>query len=376
MTVPERRAARSLPDRRSRRARPPRRPPARTEVDPRGIRALIFLRDRGIFVLWVLLLRRLRDLGQPLLRERRQRHPDRQRGGAHGDLRRGRRRGDHLRRARPVHPRHGGDGRLHLRLPDRARPARSGWACSPDCWSGCVVGLANGLISLRGFNPIIVTIGTLSITTAAASIIASGYTIPGLNNLEFMGTRRYGGVPAPVWIAAVVFLLGTIFLTRTRDGLRLMAVGGNAEAVRRSGIHSDRYKVLGFVISSMCAALGGLVSAAVVTEASPEASPAIIFTALTAVALAGVSLVGGRGSLPRVLVGALVLATISNGLTIKGVDPYWGTGVTGFLLLGSLGLEKWVSTHRVQPTRRHRPGVRPHRNEVTAHDDRPPRRSS
>ena len=167
---------------------------------------------------------------------------------------------------------------------------------------------------------------------------------PGPQRLEFMGTRRYGGVPAPVWIAGCCSSLGTIFLTRTRDGMRLMAVGGNPEAVRRSGIHSDRYKVLGFVISSVCAALGGLVTTAVVTEASPEASPAIIFTALTAVALAGVSLAGGRGSLPRVLVGALVLATISNGLTIKGVNPYWGTGVTGLLLLGSLGLEKWVST--------------------------------
>ena len=105
-----------------------------------------------------------------------------------------------------------------------------------------------------------------------------------------------------------------------------MAVGGNAEAVRRSGIHSDRYKVLGFVHHRPVAALGGLVTTAVVTEASPAASPAIIFTALTAVALAGVSLTGGRGSLPRVLVGALILATISNGLTIKGIQPYWATG--------------------------------------------------
>ena len=88
----------------------------------------------------------------------------------------------------------------------------------------------------------------------------------------------------------------------------------------------------------------GLVSTALVTEASPAASPSIIFTALTAVALAGVSLAGGRGSLPRVAVGALILATISNGLTIKGIDPYWGTGLTGVLLLGSLALEKWVST--------------------------------
>ena len=101
---------------------------------------------------------------------------------------------------------------------------------------------------------------------------------------------------------------------------------------------------LGFVISGLLAALGGLVSTAVVTEASPSASPAIIFTALTAVALAGVSLTGGRGSLPRVLVGALILATISNGLTIRGIQPYWALVVTGALLLGSLMLERVLQT--------------------------------
>jgi len=209
---------------------------------------------------------------------------------------------------------------------------------------GAVVGLANGLISLRGFNPIIVTIGTLSVMSGLAAALVGGYTVPGLYDLEFMGTRRYYGVPAPVWIVAALFVIGTVFLTQTRDGIRLMAVGGNAEAVRRSGVHSGRYKVLGFVISGFCAALGGLVTTAVVTEANPAASPGIIFNALTAVALAGVSLAGGRGSLPRVLVGALILATIANGLTIKGIQPYWGTTVTGLLLLGSLGLERWVSS--------------------------------
>jgi ribose transport system permease protein len=208
---------------------------------------------------------------------------------------------------------------------------------------GAFIGFLNGIISLRGFNPIIVTIGMLSITSAAAAIIAGGYTIPGLNVLDFMGTQRYFGIPAPVYIVAGLFIVLTVFLTKTRDGIRLMAVGGNAEAVRRSGIHSDRYRVLAFIISSACAALGGLVTTAVVTEANPSASPGIIFAALTAVALAGVSLQGGRGSLPRVLVGALILATISNGLTIKGVQPFWATGVTGVLLLGSLFLERWIS---------------------------------
>ena len=164
--------------------------------------------------------------------------------------------------------------------------------------------------------------------------------------------RRVGdlpGIPAPVFIVAAVFLVGTVFLTRTRDGIRLMAVGGNAEAVRRAGIHSDRYKVLGFVISGVLAALGGLVTTAIVTEANPAASPAIIFTALTAVALAGVALTGGRGSLPRVLVGALILATITNGLTIRGIQPYWATVCTGALLLGSLVFER-VAPERACPS--------------------------
>jgi ribose/xylose/arabinose/galactoside ABC-type transport system permease subunit len=98
--------------------------------------------------------------------------------------------------------------------------------------------------------------------------------------------------------------------------------------------------VLGFVISGTLAALGGLVTTAVVTEANPAASPQIIFNALTAVALAGVALTGGRGSLPRVAVGALILATISNGLTIRGIQPYWATVCTGALLLGSLMFER------------------------------------
>jgi ribose transport system permease protein len=321
---------------------PPPTSPGLFERDPAGIRALIFVRDRGIFVLWVALLIGFALWASPyfasvnnakLIANAASLTAIFAAGVAVGII----------------------CGALDLSIPGVAAlsACTCGWLLQDGrpVWLGLVAGmfvgvasgLMNGVISLRGFNPIVVTIGTLSITTAAASIIAGGYTIPGLFDLKFMGTQRYGGVPAPVWIVAVLFIVGTFFLTRTRDGIRLMAVGGNAEAVRRSGIHSDRYKVLGFVISASCAALGGLVTTAVVTEASPEASPGIIFTALTAVALAGVSLAGGRGSLPRVLVGALILATISNGLTIKGIDPYWGTGVTGVLLLASLGLEKWIS---------------------------------
>jgi ribose transport system permease protein len=311
--------------------------------DPAVIRWLIFVRDRGIFVLWAVLLVVFSIWASPyfasvdnaiLIANAAAMTAIFASGVAVGII----------------------CGVLDLSIPGTAALAgvTCGWLITHGApvWLsivvalvlGAAVGLINGLITLRGFNPIVVTIGTLSAMSGLAAAIAGGYTISGLDALTFIGTERYLGVPAPVWIVAVLFAAGTVFLTRTRDGIRLMAVGGNAEAVRRSGIHSDRYKVLGFMISGFCAALGGLVIAALVTEANPAADPGLIFNALTAVALAGVALSGGRGSLPRVLVGALILGTISNALTIKGVQPYWATAVTGVLLLASLGVEKWVST--------------------------------
>jgi ribose transport system permease protein len=316
---------------------------AGADRDPAHIRWLIFARDRGIFVLWAVLLVAFSIWAQPyfasvdnaiLIANAAAMTAVFAAGIAVGIF----------------------CGALDLSIPGTAALAGCvcGWlithgvptwiAIIAGLLLGVVAGLVNGLITLRGFNPIVVTIGTLSAMSGLAAALAGGYTIPGLDALSFMGTQRYLGVPAPVWIVAALFAVATVFLTRTRDGIRMMAVGGNTEAVRRSGVQSDRYKVLGFVISGFCAALGGLVTAALVTEANPAANPGIIFNALTAVALAGVSLSGGRGSLPRVLVGALILGTIANALTIKGVQPYWATAVTGVLLLASIGVEKWVST--------------------------------
>jgi ribose transport system permease protein len=167
--------------------------------------------------------------------------------------------------------------------------------------------------------------------------------ITGLTQLVWMGSTPYFGIPAPVYVVAGVFLVSWIFLSRTRAGVRLMAVGGNIEAVRRVGIRADGYRILGFILSGVCAAIGGLLVTATTTQASPNPSVALLFSALTAVALSGMPLTGGRGSLPRVLVGALIIATISSALIIKGVPPYVATIVTGALLIVALAFERVMS---------------------------------
>lgn len=230
---------------------------------------------------------------------------------------------------------------------------------------GVVAGLINGLITLRGLNPLVVTIGTLSVTSGLASVVSGGYSIAGLDALKFMGTARYFGIPVHVYIVGAVYLLATLFLTKTRHGVRLVAVGGNPEAVRRVGINSAKYQLLGFVLCAVFSSLAGLMQAALVTEASPQASPGIIFQALTAVALAGVSLAGGRGSLPKVLVGAIVLATIGDGLTIAGAPPYWATVSTGVLMILALVVDK-VLTRTISDRLVALGGMSVHRGQVAA----------
>jgi ribose transport system permease protein len=219
---------------------------------------------------------------------------------------------------------------------------------------GVAVGLVNGLAVARGLNPLVMTIGMLSVLTGLAAAIAGGTPVTGITRLAFLGTDSVGQVPAPVGVAGIVYVLGWFLLARTRAGVRLLAVGGNAEAVRRAGVSSHHYRTVAFVLSGTCAALGGIVSAASITQASATADPGVLFDALTAVALSGMPLTGGRGSLPRVLVGALISASIASVLDVRGIAPYWGTVITGVLLIGALAGERVLTaaiTHRLEAPR-------------------------
>ena len=208
---------------------------------------------------------------------------------------------------------------------------------------GAAVGIVNAVLVQRGLNPLVVTIAALTVLGGLAQVVAGGVPITGISQLCWIGSTQYLGIPAPVFVVAVLYLLGWLFLTQTRSGARLMAVGGNAEAVRRVGVSADRYRMLGFILSGVCAAVGGIVVMATTTQASPNPSVDLLFSAITAVALSGMPLTGGRGSLPRVLVGALIIATISSALIIRGIPPYWATIATGVLLVLALAFERVMS---------------------------------
>ena len=203
---------------------------------------------------------------------------------------------------------------------------------------GVAVGTINASLALRGLNSLVVTIGMFSVLAGIASVISGGVPVA-VTHLAFIGTATYAKVPGPVFVMVGVFVLGTLFITQTRTGTRMLAVGGNADATRRVGVRTAPYEVLGFVLVSVCAAIGGMVIAAFTVSATPVPDPTILLQALTAVALSGIPFSGGRGSFPRVIVGALIIATISSALVIKNIQPYWATFATGVLLIIALSVE-------------------------------------
>ncbi len=209
--------------------------------------------------------------------------------------------------------------------------------------TGAGIGLVNGVLIQQGLNPLVVSIATLTALGGIANLISGGVAIRSLDQLDWFGSGRPWGIPTMVYVVAVLYLAAWLFLTQTRAGARLQAVGGSAEAVRRVGINADAYRILGFMLGATCGALAGLATMATTRQASPSASVSLLFSALAAVALSGMPLSGGRGSFPRVLVGTLIIATINSALVIRGIQPYWTTIITGVLLIVALAFEKFMS---------------------------------
>jgi D-xylose transport system permease protein len=142
-------------------------------------------------------------------------------------------------------------------------------------------------------------------------------------------------------VLVLIFLVGLTFLAkRTSFGRHVYAVGGNAEAARRAGINVPRIRILVFVISGAMAGVGGIILAANVNSVDLNVGGGtLLLNAIAAAVIGGVSLFGGRGEVRGALLGALVIATVSNGLNTAGYSNGTIYVVTGIILLLAVTLD-------------------------------------
>lgn len=207
---------------------------------------------------------------------------------------------------------------------------------------GGLVGMVNGLFATRlKLNPLIVTLGMMSIVSGTALILTGGLTralmVPGFN---WIGQGRVLDVPVPLILMAVAYLCLAVLLARTRFGRFVYAAGGNAEASRLIGLPVERVQMILYVISGVSGAIAGTMLAAQLGAAAPNAASTHLLTVIAAIILGGTSLYGGRGSVWGTLLAVLILGTLNNGLTLLNVSSFWQDVTRGAVLILAVSLDQ------------------------------------
>lgn len=218
------------------------------------------------------------------------------------------------------------------------------WAAIPlALLAGAACGLVNGsLIAWLGLPPFIVTLGALTAVRGVARLAAGDSTVFN-SDLPFsvIGNGTLLGVPWLVVIAFLVILLSWVILRRTVLGTWIYTVGGNAEAAALAGIKVPLVLLFVYATSGLLTGLGGVMSAARLYAANGlQLGQAYELDAIAAVILGGTSFVGGIGSVWGTLIGALIIAVLSNGLILLGVSDIWQYIIKGGVIILAVAIDK------------------------------------
>ena len=213
--------------------------------------------------------------------------------------------------------------------------------------TGLVFGLANGsLIAFASLPPFIVTLGSLTAVRGLARLLGHDTTIfnPDLP-FDFIGNSSLNlgviSVPWLVVIALLVVIVSWYVLRRTVLGVHIYAVGGNPAAARLSGVKVWWVLLFVYALSGLLAGLGGVMSAARLFAANGlQLGQSYELDAIAAVILGGTSFVGGIGSIWGTLIGALIIAALTNGLVLLGVSDIWQFIIKGLVIIGAVALDR------------------------------------
>jgi ribose/xylose/arabinose/galactoside ABC-type transport system permease subunit len=183
--------------------------------------------------------------------------------------------------------------------------------------------------------------------------ISPSYTIPPINagELNTFSNLTHANLPFNipfqiVWLAAVALVVW-LLLHHSLFGFRLTAIGGNHEAARLAGLPVTRYIFFAFMISGLLAAVAGILDFSFIGSTQPGAGINLTFPVFAAVIIGGASLTGGRGTVLGTLLGTLLLATLSDGLSLLLVDPFVQLIFVGSVTIIAVALDRWANLVRV-----------------------------
>ena len=195
--------------------------------------------------------------------------------------------------------------------------------------AGALLGGVSGLIIAKGkVQAFIATLVTMTALRDVTMVYTEGRPIStgfsdGADHFAWLGTGYLFGLPVPIWLMAIVFLLAWYLLNHTRLGRYIYALGGNESATRLSGINVARVKLAVYGLCGMLSALAGLIVTSRLSSAQPTAGMGYELDAIAAVVLGGTSLMGGKGRIMGTLIGALIIGFLNNALNLLDVSSYY-----------------------------------------------------
>lgn len=200
---------------------------------------------------------------------------------------------------------------------------------------GAVCGAWNAFIANK-FNlpPFLVTLAMQQIYKGALMLMSNGSPIGNLNEgIIFMGQGYIGPVPFPVVLMVVFILVGAVIFSRTQFGRNVIAIGGNPEAARVSGIDVQLTRIMVSVVLGITIAFTALVSCGRVASAQTTLGGDTVMDIIAAVVIGGTPMGGGSGTVVGTLFGCLVIGLISNGLNLLRVSSFWQMVAKGVIIL-------------------------------------------
>ncbi|NLG98824.1 MAG: ABC transporter permease [Chloroflexi bacterium] len=202
---------------------------------------------------------------------------------------------------------------------------------------GLVLGSFNGVLIAAGrVPPIIATLGTLSVYRGLIFLYSQGTWINAHEMPEaFKRLTKAAplGLPNLVIFAAVAAVLVYYFLNYTRPGRDIYALGSNPDAAKMSGIRTQRITFLVYALSGLACGLAGVLWASRFEAAQTNTATGFELQTVAASVVGGVNMLGGSGTVPGVLLGALLLGIIENSLTLVRISPFWQLAAQGLLIL-------------------------------------------
>ena len=208
-------------------------------------------------------------------------------------------------------------------------------------FAGIVVGLANGSgVAVFGVHPLIMTLASMTFLQGLTLLIhpVPGGTVPAY----LMSAVRFstGGLPAALYWCAAAVVTALFVLHKTRFGLRLFALGANQDSVALSGVSVVPLRIACYVLCSLASVVAGIFLTGRVGSGDPTIGAPFGLDSVTAVALGGVQLSGGIGSVIGAVFGTITLGLMANGMNLLGVSPFIRAAVTGGLLLAAISLQR------------------------------------